>query len=204
MNENYKIIFTEEIWMPLVCHNIRDGYIISTYGNILDDEGNLINTGSLTNTYPSVKLYTNDSHKKKHFYIHRLVADTFLINDDPLHKRQVDHYDACKTNNFVANLEHVTQQENQRREIKVLKDQFAETGESGNFKFKFTEDQVHVLCQAVREGYSYPEALDIIGFENNVKNRVNMCDIITGRTYRDISSQYGFPLKKGIIFGKMK
>jgi hypothetical protein len=48
--------------------------------------------------------------KNKTRLIHRLVADIFITN--PENKRQINHKDADKTNNFTDNLEWVTHQEN--------------------------------------------------------------------------------------------
>lgn len=47
--------------------------------------------------------------------IHRLVAITFVPNDDPENKTVVDHIDANRLNNNASNLEWVTLTENTRR-----------------------------------------------------------------------------------------
>lgn len=50
------------------------------------------------------------------FYAHRVIAETFILNGEPIPKGLVvDHLDFNKTNNAVSNLELVTQQENMRR-----------------------------------------------------------------------------------------
>lgn len=48
----------------------------------------------------------------KLFRVHRLVAEAFLDNPNPLEKTQVNHIDANKANNHVSNLEWVTFWEN--------------------------------------------------------------------------------------------
>ena len=48
--------------------------------------------------------------KQKHFFVHRLVAMTFLPNPDNL--SEVNHRDEQKTNNCISNLEWVTHKEN--------------------------------------------------------------------------------------------
>ena len=59
-------------------------------------------------------LYINITNgiSSKRFYIHRLVASTFLTN--PENKSQVNHIDGNRSNNKITNLEWVTHLENQR------------------------------------------------------------------------------------------
>lgn len=58
--------------------------------------------------YAVVSLYKNK--RKKNFYVHRLVAETFIYN--PKNLPVVNHKDFNKKNNRVENLEWVTQKEN--------------------------------------------------------------------------------------------
>jgi hypothetical protein len=144
MNNNQNpIIFLDEVWEPINYFGIKDQYMVSTYGTVVDQNGKVMPSFPRRG-YPTVTLYLEDGSRRQ-FYNHRLVAETFVINDDPINKLQIDHNDNCPTNNFYANLEHVTQQENLRREADNLRRQFAETGQAGNFKFTFTVDQVHTI-----------------------------------------------------------
>ena len=61
----------------------------------------------------------------KNFYVHRLMASHFLVNDNPKEKTQVHHKDFNRKNNSIDNLEWVSKEEhtkihNAAREKSVL------------------------------------------------------------------------------------
>ncbi len=86
-------------------------YEISNTGIVrrIDTKRNL--NGCITSGYRSVKL-TFDNSKQQRFYVHRLVAEHFIINPDPKNKTFVNHKDGNKLNNNVENLEWVSPREN--------------------------------------------------------------------------------------------
>ena len=75
-----------------------------------------------TKTYPTSQSKTNpegylavSTKWLPEKYLHRIMAKTFVENDDPDNKTDVDHIDGNKHNNQINNLEWVTKSENQRR-----------------------------------------------------------------------------------------
>lgn len=60
--------------------------------------------------YAHIGLWRNQVCKQ--FRIHRLVAQAFCANDDPIHKNQVNHINENKLDNRADNLEWVTPKQN--------------------------------------------------------------------------------------------
>ena len=78
----------------------------------------------------------SNNGKRQRRLVHRLVAEFFIPN--PLNKPQVNHRDGIKFNNFVENLEWVTQSENERHAVATgLK----KSGED-NYLASLTDEQV--------------------------------------------------------------
>lgn len=65
--------------------------------------------------YLSVSLTKN--RKRIYARIHRLVADTFMTNEE--HKAEVNHIDGNKWNNAVSNLQYSTHSENMQHAVKT-------------------------------------------------------------------------------------
>jgi hypothetical protein len=94
-----------EIWkqIPLQLTNNIEHYYISNFGKIKIKN-------KIKNNFCKINGYQVVSIMKKHFYIHRLVALTFLEN--PENKKIVNHKDGNKLNDVLENLEWVTTSEN--------------------------------------------------------------------------------------------
>lgn len=86
-------------------------YEVSDSGIVRRKDNKNVLSGCITSGYRSVKL-TFDNGKQQRFYVHRLVAQHFILNDDPKHKTFVNHKDGNKLNNKVDNLEWVSPREN--------------------------------------------------------------------------------------------
>jgi len=113
--------------------------------------------------------------------VHRLVALSFIPN--PENKPFVNHKNGIKTDNCVSNLEWVTNEENMKHAWKSgLMKSGVHHGQS-----KFTEEQVHSICQMLSGGYSAQYISDNIGF---TVSRARVLDIRARRTWKPIGAQY--------------
>lgn len=105
----------EELWKNAVYDGVTyEGYKVSNLGRV--KSLNYRNTGKegvlrATETkigYLQVTLYKDG--KGERFYIHRLVAESFIPN--PENKPEVNHIDEDKTNNSIENLKWVWHKDN--------------------------------------------------------------------------------------------
>ena len=99
------------IWKTVGC---AQSYEISNHGQVKFSNKILKQTTSMDG-YLSVTLQVLGSKKRIKRSVHRLVANAFIPNPDK--KRQVNHMDCVKSNNWVGNLQWSTQNENMRHAV---------------------------------------------------------------------------------------
>lgn len=96
----------QERWKPIFGY---DGiYEVSDLGRVRSKKygrWKVLKGNKDSNGYLSVILYQNGDYKRHR--VHRLVAQTFIPNDDKS-KTQINHKDENKQNNRVVNLEYCT------------------------------------------------------------------------------------------------
>jgi hypothetical protein len=90
----------DEMWKDI--DGFEGRYRISNYGRVRNRDG-LIKTQRKRNGYHSVGLRYGDG--RKHYSLHRLVAEAFVPNENPSVFNQVNHRDENKENNRADNLE---------------------------------------------------------------------------------------------------
>ena len=98
----------KEIWKPVLGY--EGLYEVSNWGRVKSLNYNHSGKEKILKpvTYKSGYLYVvlSKNNKRKHFLIHRLVAEAFIPNTDNL--PQVNHKDENPLNNVVSNLEWCT------------------------------------------------------------------------------------------------
>jgi hypothetical protein len=138
MRKEYIEDLEGEVWIE------TSGYEISNKGRIITKLGKLF-TGNITSFgYVTANVKFDDGFIARS--AHRAVAHTFIHNDDPINKIEVNHKDGVKTNNCVENLEWCTKEENQKHEAKFLQ----QRGGENNYKNILTEEDVltiYDLCK---------------------------------------------------------
>jgi hypothetical protein len=101
-----------EIWRDV--KGYEGLYQVSNMGRVISNNGLLhLNT----NTYGYKHITLSKGNVQKTVVVHKLVADAFIEN--PHNKPQINHIDGNKENNAVANLEWVTQGDNNRHAIRM-------------------------------------------------------------------------------------
>lgn len=124
--------YEDEKWGKLI---LSDRYVISTYGQLVrlartskhfdpylgkqvqrTWKEKLIDGTVSTDGYRRVCIYT-DVNEFKNVAIHRMVASTFLKNEDPTINTVINHIDGNKLNNNINNLEWCTPKDNTANSI---------------------------------------------------------------------------------------
>jgi len=97
----------EEIYKPI--KDYEGLYEVSDFGNVRNCKTGYIFKGYDCDGY--LKVGFCKDKKRKHFRIHRLVAEAFIPN--PENKPEVEHRDCNRKNNHFTNLRWATRSENQ-------------------------------------------------------------------------------------------
>jgi HNH endonuclease/NUMOD4 motif len=137
-----------EIWKPILGFEIR--YEVSSFGRVKSLGHTTHDTLGRTRFRNDVILVPiersggyvavhlgNNTHSRKIYSIHRLVAQTFIPN--PNNKNQVNHLDGDKKNNRIENLEWSTCQENHVHSWDTLG--------KGHALAKLSREKVSEICQ---------------------------------------------------------
>lgn len=131
--------------------------------------------------YMSVNIYIN--HKLHRKYVHKLVAEAFIPNDD-ITKNQVNHMDGDKTNNDISNLEWVTPKENTQHAI-LHKLRYVRYGDAANY-VTITENEANEICRLLEENIlGVREIGDMLGIPPYV-----ISNILHKKAWLQVSKDY--------------
>lgn len=148
----------QETWKEIRLNNTKTLYEISNKGRCRRIDKLHWKTGGIltpkynkSNGYYSYCLTTGDG-KYKYFYIHRLVAESFLKTRD--FSLQVNHIDGNKQNNCIENLEWVTSKQNMEHAFKNDLVSSVSPVEQYTLDGKFVREYISI-SEAVRENEGF-------------------------------------------------
>ena len=160
-----------EIWKSV--KNYEDLYEVSNFGRVKSlIKDKILSHCKSQNDYCRVALYKNKNAKMKS--VHRLVAESFLINYD--NKPQVNHINCIKNDNNVNNLEWCTSVENNKHACGFKKINKGEENSSS----KLTNNSVF----KIREMYKTMSSRELAKIFNVDKSAI--LNIINGKTWKHI------------------
>ena len=166
-----------EIWRDVAGY--EGFYRVSNFGRVKSfarGSEKILRQGLYGGEYFTVSL--NKNKNRRNFSVHRLVAEAFIPN--PNYFPVVNHKDGNKKNNFVENLEWVTQGENLLHASRIG---LRKTG-ADSCNAKLTEDQVRYI----RKNYKPRDKIfgaPALAKKFNVGKHI-IFNVVKFRTYKDV------------------
>ena len=153
----------KEVWKQIDRDKrIKPLYEISSWGRIRNHTtGKLLSPDTDKDGYYKVSLQGYSGKKIKKF-VHRLVAEYFIENDDPISKTQVNHIDFNKKNDYYKNLEWTTPVYNIHHAVSHHRQLILACQSHGYATM--TNDFVDNVCKLFDSGLSIKETLNRLGF----------------------------------------
>lgn len=100
-----------ERWAPVVMKGLIFNYLISDCGRVKSLHKNKILKYSFdADGYPQVMIYGHQKRISRR--VHVLVGITFVENDDPIHKTELNHEDGNRSNPYAYNIKWCTPLQN--------------------------------------------------------------------------------------------
>lgn len=175
-----------ELWVKLNLFNIKDIYEISDHGNIRNIKTKKILKGHINEKGRIQVMLQTQNTKIKKYYLHRLVALTFLEYRNEKDFETVNHKNGNKLDNSIFNLEFLSI-ENNNEHARV-------TGLIHNcdkcHNASLNNELVHKICQYFENGKSYEEIIKKINLENSKKMNETLKRIKQKISWTHISKYY--------------
>ena len=112
--------------------------------------------------------YIRCSLNNKNKYKHKIIAEQFIPNDDPINKIEVDHINNIRTDNRIENLRWVSKKENMRNRKTYGKNNIYE------YIDELPEDVIEIkFYKGIEfENYYYSPTNDKYYYDNGIKYRI--------------------------------
>jgi predicted DNA-binding protein YlxM (UPF0122 family) len=175
----------------IVKNNIEYKVLVSQPNYAVSKCARVIRVDTLKDKIPSLRgippYYTirvcNDGIAKQ-VKLHRMVAEAWVLNDNPEEKIQVNHIDGDKFNNHQSNLEWVTPSRNQRH---AIENNLKQKGED-LYNAELTEIQVHEICKHFVDGWIIKDISDKFNVSKDIIRKIK-----AGDTYFHVRQLYEIP-----------
>ncbi|ALA07692.1 hypothetical protein BC01_108 [Bacillus phage BC01] len=175
-----KWVSTMEQWQSLdgIVEN-GENYAVSNLGNVKHSrKGNILKFYTMPAPIGYYQVSLSCNGKTKKYLVHRLVALAFIPNPD--NKREVNHKDGNKLNNYIDNLEWNTSKENQQHAMKLGLQPVYYGSEAANAKL--TEEKVRTIRELYAKGNcTHQQIADIFGV-----GKRNITAIINRKTWKHV------------------
>ena len=152
-------------------------YSVSNEGKVRNDKTGKILTTNFSKGYERLNLSHNGVQKQ--YFVHRLVATTFIPNPD--NKSEVNHINGIKSCNYDYNLEWVTRTENQVHAIQMG---LRVSEHCGGRSLSITD--INKICELLEDN-----EMSILQIANFVGcSRHTVSSILNRKIHKDISNLY--------------
>lgn len=156
-------------------------YEVNKSGSVRRISSGKIMTQRLHGISKYFAIRTCHNNVPKNTYVHKMVADAWVPNDDLTNKTQVNHIDGDKHNNFYSNLEWCTPSQNQQH---AVQNDLKGSGED-LYNASMTAETAHLVCRLLCQGYRPKDIAETYDLSKDVVRKIK-----DGSTWFEIRQQY--------------